>query len=148
MRNQTREKLLWTVLIVTGAVLCLCGPLLVMPESWLRAMGGLFVGAEALDSVWPETAHFGYVLRTSLAAYLWIGIVLLVTASDPRRYGRLVDVAICMLFLLTVVCIAAGITSGIPALFYLGDAVPSFVVAVLLLALRPRKQKALEVGAE
>ena len=148
MRKQRREKLLRTVLIVTGAGLCLCGPLLVMPELWLRAMGGFFVGAEALDSVWPEGALFGYMLRASLAAYLWIGIVLLVTALDPSKYRALVDVAICMLLLLAVVCTIAGITSGVPALFYLGDAVPSFVVAVLLLVFRPRKGEVLRAAPE
>lgn len=148
MRDEVRTRPLRTVLIVTGGGLCLCGALLLLPESWLRAMAGLFVGAGTLDSIWPEAALFTYMLRASLAAYLWIGIVLLVTASDPPKYRALVDVAICMLLLLAVVCTIAGITGGVPALFYLGDAVPSFVVAALLLAFRARKRDAQEGGAK
>lgn len=148
MENETRVKLLRVVLIVTGAVLCLCGVLLLLPQSWLDAVAGLFIPAETLESIWPEGALFGYAVRTSLAAYLWIGIILLVTASDPSRYGRLVDVAVCMFFVLAAVCLVAGITSGIPPLFYLGDAVPSFIVAGLLLVLRAWKAEVREGGTQ
>jgi peptidoglycan/LPS O-acetylase OafA/YrhL len=148
MTSETKAKALRTVLTVTGGVLCLCGVFMLLPVSWLKAMAGWFIAAEELDPVWPTAALFGYLLRTCLAAYLWIGVVLLVAASDPEKYRRLVDVAACMLMLLAVVCVAGGIASGIPPTYYLGDAVLSGIVGVLLLALRPGKEKAGEADAK
>jgi hypothetical protein len=121
---------------------------MLLPVSWLRIMAGWFIPAEVLDPVWPTAALFGYLLRTCLAAYLWIGVVLLVAASDPKKYRRLVDVAICMLILLAVVCIAGGMASGIPPRYYLGDAVSSAIVGVVLLAFRPGTQGDRESGAK
>ena len=146
MTSETRAKVLRTGLAVTGGALCLCGVFMLLPVSWLKAMAGWFIAAEVLDPVWPTAALFGYLLRTCLAAYLWIGVVLLVAASDPKKYRRLVDVAVCMLILLAVVCVAGGIASGIPPTYYLGDAVSSAIVGVLLLAFRPGREKAQEAG--
>ena len=146
MTSETRAKVLRTILTVTGAALCLCGVFIFLPVSWLKVMAGWFIAAEVLDPIWPTAPLFGYLLRTCLAAYLWIGVVLLVAASDPKRYRRLVDVAVCMLILLAVVCVAGGIASGIPPTYYLGDAVSSAIVGVLLLAFRPGREKAQEAG--
>ena len=138
MKDETRAKLLRVVLIVTGAIFCLAGAGLVIPCSWLRAMGGWFVGVEVVDSLWPDGALFEYALRASFVAWLWLGVVLLVAASNPAKHRAEIDVAIGGLFLLAAVCLVTGLVKGLPLFWPLGDAIPSLVGAALLLVLRPR----------
>ena len=97
---------------------------------------------EAVEKAWPTAPLFGYTFRASLVAYLWIGVVLLLTAWDPVRYRVQIDVAIVGLFLMAVVCFIAGVANGIPALWYLGDSLLSLLAAGLLFVFRPRKTKA------
>ena len=138
MKDELRVKLLRVVLVVTGAIFCLAGPALVIPISWLKGMGEWFVGAELVESLWPDGALFEYALRASFVAWLWLGVVVLVAASNPAKHRAEIDIATAGLFLVAVVCLVTGLVKGLPLFWPLGDAIPSLVGAALLLVLRPR----------
>lgn len=78
----------------------------------------------------------------SFVAWLWLGVVLLSAARDPVRHRTQIDLAIGGLFLLAVVCLVTGLTSGLPLMWPLGDGISALVGAVLLLIFRPRAVKA------
>ena len=137
-----RGLLLRGTLAVTGGLFCLAGLGLVLPESSLKAVAGWLGGAETVQGSWPSAPLFGYTLRASLVAYLWIGVVLLLAAWDPVRHRVQIDVAIVGLFLMAIVCFIAGVANGIPAMWYLGDSLLSLLAAGLLFVFRPPKTKA------
>ena len=136
-----RQLLLRLVLAVFGLVCCLSGLLIVLPGSWFEEMVGWFVGEEAAGEIWPTGPMFDYLLRVSMAAYLWIGVVLLVAAGDPEKQKAQIDVAVGMLVVLAVVTLTAGLLNGLPWSWFLGDAIPCAVAALLIGVLRPRKAK-------
>jgi len=133
-----RTRLLRVTLIGIGVLFCLCGPMLVLPASCLRAITACFPGSENLDALWPVKPMYDYTLRTALVAYVWIGAGLLLAAADPDRHRSQINVAIGGLLLLSVVCLTAGPLNGVPPWWYLGDGVLSMIGAILLLVLRPR----------
>ena len=70
------------------------------------------------------------------------GAVLLLAATDPEKYKSQVDIAIGGLLVLAVACLSAGLLNAIPTWWYLGDAVPCLVGAILLILFRPRRRQA------
>ena len=134
-----KTTLLKVTLWVTGGLFCLAGPGLLLPTSWWMAMAGWFLDAATLDNLWPASPVFDYGLRASMVVYLWIGVILLVTATDPEKHRVQIDIAIGGLLLLAIVTIVAGIANGIPTVWFLSDAIPSLIGAVLLTVFRPRK---------
>ena len=134
-----KPKLLKATLYVIGGWYCLAGPALLMPSSWWRAMAEWFLEAEALRMLWPEGPVLDYAVRGMMAGFLWLGVILLLAATNPEKHRAQVDIAIGGLFLLALVTLVAGIVNGIPAWWFLGDAIPSLVGALLLLVLRPGK---------
>ena len=135
-----RARLLQVVLIVVGVLFCLSAPMLILPASYWKTVASWFIGSEIVDALWPMEPVFDYALRTSMVAYLWIGAVLLLAATDPDRYRSQVDIAIGGLVLLAVICLAAGLLNAIPAWWFLGDSIPCLVGAILLFLLRPRRR--------
>ena len=129
------------ILIVVGGLFCLSGATVVLPESSLKDVTGWFVGAETVEEFWPAAPLFAYALRTSLLTYLWIGVVLLVAATNPVRHKVQIYIAIVGLFLLGVVCFVTGFSHGVPTSWYLIDTLFSLVAAGLLVAFRPRQKK-------
>ena len=89
-----RIKLLRVVLAVTGILFCLAGPAIVLPASWLKDLVGWFVGTEQVETLWATGPLFDYVLRASMVAYLWIGVILVLAAVDPERHRTQIDIAI------------------------------------------------------
>ncbi len=136
-----RGLLLRATLLVTGAFFCLAVVGLVMPDGWLKTAVGWFGGAQPVEKFWPTAPLFGYVFRTSLVAYLWIGVVLLVAAWNPTRHKVQIDIAIGGLLLMAIVCFFTGITNGIPVWWYLGDSLFSLLAAILLAVFQPRRKK-------
>ena len=137
-----RLLLLRLVLVVTGALMCLSGVALVLPAGQLQSIAGWFIGSKAAAEVWASGPVFDYVVRVGMAAYLWIGVVLLVAATNPVRHRPQITVAIGALALLTAVCLIAGIVNRLPLLWYLGDAIPCLIAAILLAVLRGGKAQA------
>ena len=133
--------MLRVILIVIGGLFCLSGAMLVLPESPLKDAIGWFAGAETVEEFWSTAPLFAYALRTSLVAYLWIGVVLLVAATNPDRHKVQIYIAIVGLFLLAVVCFVTGFSHGVPTSWYLLDALFSLVAAALLVAFRPGREK-------
>ena len=129
------------ILIVVGGLFCLSGATVVLPESSLKDVTGWLVGAETVEEFWPAAPLFAYALRTSLLAYLWIGVVLLVAATNPVRHKVQIYIAIVGLFLLGVVCFVTGFSHGVPTSWYLIDTLFSLVAAGLLVAFRPGREK-------
>ena len=138
--NMSRAILLRVVLITTGVPFCLTGFGIVLPEAGLKAMLSCFGGTDRAEELWPTGALFIYALRASCVAYLWIGAVLLVAAANPTRHKTQINIAICGLSLTAVVCFVTGMTNGVPTLWYLSDSLYSLIVAVLLVAFRPKRE--------
>jgi hypothetical protein len=134
-----KAKLLKATLFIAGGLFCLAGPGLILPASWWKAMTGWVLDAATLDRLWTASPVFDYALRASMVAYLWIGVVLLVAATDPVKHRVQIDIAIGGLFLMAVVTFIAGYANGIPPMWFLGDVIPSLIGAGLLLAFRPGK---------
>ena len=137
--TKMKTTLLKATLYVTGGLFCLAGPGAILPTSWWKAMAGWFLDAATLDQLWPASPVFDYGLRVSMVVYLWIGVILLVAATDPEKHRVQIDIAIGGLLLLAIVTIVAGIANGIPTVWFLSDAIPSLIGAVLLTVFRPRK---------
>ncbi len=134
-----KPTLLKATLFITGGLFCLAGPGLILPTSWWKAMAGWFLDGTTLDNLWPTSPVFDYGLRASMVAYLWIGVILLVAATDPEKHRVQINIAIGGLFLMAIVTFVAGNANGIPTVWFLGDAIPSLIGAVLLVAFRPGK---------
>ncbi len=134
-----KPTLLKATLFITGGLFCLAGPGVILPTSWWKAMAGWFLDPAMVESLWPASPVFDYGFRASMVVYLWIGVILLVAATDPEKHRVQIDIAIGGLFLLAIVTFVAGIANSIPTVWFLGDAIPSLIGAVLLVAFRPRK---------
>ena len=132
--------MLRAILIVVGGLFCLSGATFVLPESSLKDATSWLVGTEAVDEFWPSAPLFAYVVRTSLLAYLWIGAVLLVAATNPVRHKVQIHIAIVGLFLLGVLCFVIGVSHGVPTRWYLIDTLFSLIAAGLLVAFRPGRE--------
>ena len=134
-----KPKLLKATLYVMGGLFCLAGPVLILPASWLRALSSWFAGSETVERLWPSGPMGDYIIRTSMVAYLWIGVILLVAAVNPERHRVQIDIAIGGLFLFSAVILVTGLMNGLPPMWFLGDFVSTLVAAVLLTVLRPGK---------
>ncbi|GEM_PF-1042328 len=132
-----RQGLLRAVLWVTGVLACLAGPAVLFPEAWLRTVCGWFVGAQTVQTLWPDGPLFVYIARVGLVLTLWIGGVLVACARDPERHKGLVDFAAVMFLVLGGVCVIVGLQSDVPARWWLWDAGPALAAGVLLLLCRP-----------
>jgi len=137
-----KPLLLRIVLVATGVMMCLSAVTLFLPETQLENMVRWFLGPQVADELWQTGPAFDYVLRVCMAGYLWVGVVLLVTATNPVRHKPQILVAIGALSMVAVVCLVAGIVNKLPVLWYLGDAIPCLVAAILLAVLRPGKAQA------
>ena len=133
------------ILIAVGAVIAVHGALAFVPMSWAKTAASVFIDAETLESLWPQSELAIYGMRASLSAYVWLGLSALVAASDPHKYRGFVDIAIAGLLVMSALCLVAGVMGGIPGLWYVGDAVFCFVPAVLLLLFRNKKGQTVTV---
>jgi hypothetical protein len=102
---------------------------------------GQFAAPEVVEGLWPDGPVFDYVMRTGMAAYVWIGVVLLVAATNPVKHRSQIILAIVALALLAVVCYVTGSRNGLPPVWYLTDTISSLAGAVLLALLRPPKEE-------
>ena len=127
-------KALKVVLVVMGVLCLLSAPGTVLPRSSLVAWAAIW-GLHAP----PDHPLVAYSVRMACLAFALIGIFLLVLAADPLRYRPMLVLTVCGCFAVAVVALAAGWLAGMPALWYLGDAVGGVVAAVLILAFWPRE---------
>ena len=120
----------------------MAGPFLIVPESTMRALAGWLVGAESVDTLWPPGPAIDYILRSSMVAYLWIGVNVLVAARNPEGNRVQIDIAIGGLFLFAVVTLVTGLVNDLPYYWFLGDFISTLIGAVLLFLFRPPKAQA------
>jgi len=95
-------------------------------------MSGL--GIDVLSSA-PVKA---YAVRVMLAGSGLIGIFFAILATDPLRYGPMVPLAGWGLVFIGLICLAAGLRYGLPAIMFAFDAAFSIVFGTLVLLLRAK----------
>jgi hypothetical protein len=88
----------------------------------------------------PDHPLVVYCVRLSSLGFALIGVFFLVVATNPVRYGPMVALAVCGLFLTAALAVATGIQTRMQPPWYLADAGVASLAAVLLLAFWPRRR--------
>jgi hypothetical protein len=111
-----------------GIACLLALPALLMPMSALEACANLFAAVE-----FPRAPLFAYLLRAALATYAAVGVFYVILAVRPEKYPVLVPFSgVAAVYLGVALAIVGGIT-GLPALWFVPDALFSIVLGVLIL---------------
>ncbi|MHC4621558.1 MAG: hypothetical protein ACYTEQ_27770 [Planctomycetota bacterium] len=112
-----------------AGILCLLSVVgLFLPFSVFESIADYF-GVEELPA-WPL---FIYAIRTGAAAFVGIGIFFIIIALDPMKYGVLVPFSGITAVFIGAVCAISGPIVGMPAIWYLGDALSCLALGVLIL---------------
>jgi hypothetical protein len=130
----TAEKLLKFVLIGAGIVCGSAVAAVFMPRSWIEVGHRMIVGTE-----FPKEPVAEYLARLASGLYALYGGLLLVLASDVRKYRPVIAYqALACAF----VSLAGLVMGGMPAFWLIGDALSAsaqaIMVLVLLAASRPK----------
>ena len=129
------ERLLKIILRLTAALMLLAVGAVFMPKSWMAATHEwLGLGA------FPQAPIAEWLARTTSALYALVGGVMLVAASDVRRYARIIT---CLALATAGASAATVVTSlgSMPLWWLLGDLVTAggFAAIVLVLQYMARK---------
>ena len=126
--KESKMRGLKICLWITG-VLCLLAILgLFLPLSVCETVAAFF-GVEQLPD-WPVIT---YALRTIAATFVGIGVYFIILALDPQRYGILVPFSALTAIFICVVCLTAGPIAGMPAKWFLIDALSCAILGILIL---------------
>jgi hypothetical protein len=116
------------VLWITG-ILCLLAVLgLFGPFSMYESIGRAF-GFETL----PDSPLIEYAIRTAAATYMGIGVYFIILATAPMKYPLLVPFTGLATIILGLVCAISGPAAGMPAVWYMADALSCIVLGALIL---------------
>lgn len=121
----------------------------------LLALVALFLPVAALESIsnafapvkFPDSLAFAYVLRGVFATYAAVGVFYLLLARDPLGYGMLTPFSGAAAVFVGLACLVAGLITGVPAVWILGDAGSCTILGLLVLFFWGRA-RAEERGAE
>jgi hypothetical protein len=86
-----------------------------------------------LGDVWIDQAYGLYIYRVLGAFVVFVGIVVIMIASDPERYRLMLSGLAAGFLLVGVVMVVAGSVLALPPRFYLPDPLYCFAVAGLIL---------------
>jgi hypothetical protein len=108
-----------------GCLLSMLG--LILPVSTLQSIAKFF-GAESI----PDLPPVVYLVRVMSASYAIVGIFFIILALRPMDYGIMVPFSGLAAVVLGFVCALTGLTTGMPAIWYLGDSLSCIVVGLLI----------------
>jgi len=137
-----RLRALRVLILLTGIFFMLGAVVLFLPAAWMRSVANFFLGEGEGAKAWPEKgpAFLEYLIRAAAASCAWFGLFFLAAWRDPLRHRRIVVLCIVGLLLLGTALHAAGASVGLPARWYLGDALFCFVTGVAILLLLPPEE--------
>jgi hypothetical protein len=116
-------------LLVLG-VLCLLGVIgMALPVPAIAKLVETFGRGRSL----LMTPAFLYTVRVMCGTFVAIGIFLLILAGDPLRYGPLVPFTGAATVWVGVCCALFGMATGLPALYFVGDAAGGVLFGILIL---------------
>lgn len=121
---------------IAGIGCLLAGVALFLPINALESWAKLF-SEESL----PRTAVFFYIVRLILATYFGVGLFYVILARDPMKYGVMIPFSGIIAVFIGIVCLVSGLVYEMPALWFLGDVIPSIVLGVLIFIFWQRAQR-------
>ena len=109
----------------------------VMPRSWMsRAHEWLGLG------LLPDKPIVEYLARYASGMSALYGLLLLLLASDVRRYAAIITFQAWMIMALSAVGLVLGFRAGMPAWWMIGDLVSCWLCCVAMLWLQKRISRA------
>ncbi len=111
-----------------AGILCLLSVFgMFLPISTLECFTGIF-GVETL----PGTPLFSYAVRVMSATYVGVGLFFVILALAPMKYGVMVPFAAVTTLLLGIFCGITGLTTAMPTLWFMGDALSCIILGILI----------------
>ena len=133
MTPQRALSLLVLVLRFGGVLLTLAFPAILLPTDWMAAIHDWLGLGE-----FPAAPITDYLARSISALYGFHGVLLLIIASDPVRYERIVLYLGITNILLGLTMLAIDLHAGLPAWWTAFEGPPVMGLGVLVLWLRSR----------
>ena len=105
---------------------------------------GLFVPVSVLESI---ANYFGtealvvYGIRTASAAFIGMGVISVVLALNPMKYGAIVPFSGLSSIFIGVVCMITGLAVGMPFVWFLGDSLFCALMGFLILVFWQKAKK-------
>src|SRR5215204_6156231 len=132
-----RESWLKLLLRLLGVICTLALIPLFAPRSWLD-VGHRFLGL----GEFPSAPIAEYLARSVSALCTFYGGLLLLLASDVRRFIRVIQYQAIAILILSALGIFAGARAGLPAYLVIADALGCwlFLLPILVLALRINRE--------
>jgi hypothetical protein len=96
-----------------------------------------FFGMESL----PDSPLLLYGIRTVSATFAGVGIFFVILALRPMNYGVMVPFSGWAAVLIGIVCVVSGFKTGMPTLWFLGDAGFCLILGLLILIFWQRAKK-------
>ena len=131
--KKTPEWWLKLLLRVFGAPPLLAVVAFVMPPSWMDAVHQ-WLGMGTL----PEKPIVDYLARYASALTVFYGVLLLVLATDVRRYARLITLQAIMIMAFSGLGAMFGMRAGMPAWWMLNDVTSCWLFCGAMLWLQRR----------
>jgi hypothetical protein len=135
------ETLLRLVLAVTGLGCLLAVFPAVMPLSWMAATHR-WLGLGPM----PQGPVVEYLARSLCAFYAFLGALLVLLATDVRRYARIITFTAIAAALFSVFIFVVDLAGGLPLWWTLGESLATLAVAIAVLVLQHRLRRG-ESGA-
>ena len=107
----------------------------------LLAVFGLVLPIRLIDRLtlalggvaFPDSPQMAYMIRTAAATYVAVGVFYVILALRPARCGPMVPFAGLAAVFVGVACGIAGLSIGLPVVWFLGDFVCCTILGVLIL---------------
>lgn len=131
----TAEHWLKILLRLFGGVSALAVFAVVMPWRWMALVHD-WLGMGVL----PQKPIVEYLARSTSGLCAFYGGLLLVLATDVRRYARIIRFQATAMMLLTIVGAMFGLRAGMPAWWMLSDAVSVWVCCGTMLVAQRKMQ--------
>ena len=100
---------------------------MVMPAEWMTATHS-WLGLGEL----PRSPAFEYLARSIAALYGFHGVLLLIVASDPRRYRTSVWYVAAMNVLFGLIVLAIDVEAGMPGYWSIAEGPPIVVFGIVI----------------
>jgi hypothetical protein len=127
----TAERLLKLVLIGCGAACMLATAAVFMPRDWMAVAHRWLLLRE-----FPDQPIAEYLARLTSGLYALYGLLVLLMATDVRRYSRLITAQAVATLVLSVASGALGLAGGMPLWWIAGDIATASLYAIAVLVLQ------------
>ena len=131
------------LLRILGGICVLAIVPLFAPRIWLDA-GHRVLGLGAF----PSAPIAEYLARSVSSLCTFYGGLLLLLASDVRRFIRVIQYQAVAIMILSAVGIFAGVRAGIPAYLVIADAIGCWILLVPILVLTNRMKREVPEGID